>query len=344
MRVLTVIGNKNFNAGPKAPRDIVEILKKEYNAKSINLVQSNSVFKKVLYRVKIFNNIIISKIKREILVLQFPIYETSDLLNKILMFSLKRAKKDRTIILIHDLEGLRNNDKRLNKQDIERLNMAKYVIAHNRFMKEYLQKEGVTSHIYTLELFDYLCDSDKTECIDKEKFDENTLVYAGNLVKVKSPFVYQIEEINMKFTLNLYGIGLNEEDLSNNKIKYQGKFPPDILPNKLEGELGLIWDGNFDESDETSGMKQYTKYNNPHKLSCYMAAGLPVVVWKKAACSEFVKESNIGYVIGSIYDINNIDYKDYEEKKKNVLDIKEKVRSGFYTRRVFESILSDMKG
>lgn len=344
MRILTVVGNKNFNAGPKAPRDIINILKKEYNAKSVNLVQSNNAFKKILYRIKIFNNIIISKIKNEILVFQFPIYETSDLLNKIFMFSLKRANKDKTIILIHDLEGLRNDDKRLNKQDVERLNLVKYVIAHNKAMKEYLQKEGVTSNIYTLELFDYLCDGDKIECENEEKDDINSLVYAGNLVKVKSPFVYQVEEANMKFSLNLYGVGLEEQNLSNNKIKYQGKFFPDELPNKLKGKLGLIWDGNFDESDETSGMKQYTKYNNPHKLSCYMAAGLPVVVWEKAACSEFVKKNNIGYVVSSIYEINNIDLKDYEEKKKNVLNIKEKVRSGFYTKRIFENILSDMKG
>ena len=348
MRILTVTGSQNFNAGPKAPSDIVQILQREYNAKSISLVQSNNIFKKILYRIKIFNNIVISRIKKEILVFQFPIYETSNVLNKIFMFSLKRANKDKTIILIHDLEGLRNNDTRLNKQDIERLNMVKYVIAHNKTMKQYLEKQGVTSKIYTLDLFDYLCDDNIDNNIiddsNQNKSDINKIVYAGNLVKVKSPYIYQIEEQKMDFNLNLYGVGLEEEKLSNNKIKYQGKFLPDELPNKLEGKLGLIWDGNFDESDEENGMKRYTKYNNPHKLSCYMAAGLPVVVWKKAACSEFVNENNIGYTVSSIYDINNINYIEYEEKKKNALKIREKVRDGYYTKRVFETILKDMEG
>lgn len=342
MRILTIRGNQNFNAGPKAPRDIIEILQKEYNAKSVNLIQSNNVFNKIFYRIKIFNNILISKIKKEILIFQFPFYETSNILNKIFMFSLKRVNKDKTIILIHDLEGLRNNDERLNKQDIERLNMVKYVIAHNKTMKEYLQKEGVSSKIFTLDLFDYLCD----ETNNNEEKDEsnNNIVYAGNLVNAKSPFIYQIEETKTNFNLNLYGVGLEEEKLFNNKISYKGKFQPDELPNKLCGKLGLIWDGNFDESDEESGMKRYTKYNNPHKLSCYMAAGLPVVVWGKAACSDFINENNIGYTVNSIYDINNIDYIDYEQKKKNALKIKEKVRSGYYTKKVFETILKDMKG
>lgn len=342
MRILTVKGSKQFNAGPKAPRDIIEILQKEYNAKSVDLIQSNNPIKKILYRIKIFNNIIISRIKKEILVFQFPIYEKSNILNKIFMFSLKRANKEKTIILIHDLEGLRNKDERLNKQDIERLNMAGYVIAHNKVMKEYLIKQGVTSKVYTLELFDYLCDGEKEKLNNDE---QNSLVYAGNLVDVKSPFIYQIEESKINFNINLYGVGLEESKLSNNKITYKGKFAPDELPNKLEGKLGLIWDGNFDESDENIGMKQYTKYNNPHKLSCYMAAGLPVVIWEKAACANFVKEHNVGYTINSIYDINEISYDDYNAKKNNTLKIKDNVRNGYYTKKVFEDIINNiMKG
>ena len=157
MRILTVKSGKQFNAGPKAPRDIIEILQKKYNAKAIYLVQSNNIIKKNLYRVKIFTNIVISKIKKEVLVLQFPMYETSKVLNKFFIFCLKRANKDKTIILIHDLEGLRNNDEKIKKQDITRLNMAKYVIAHNKVMKSFLEGQGVKSKIYTLNLFDYLC-------------------------------------------------------------------------------------------------------------------------------------------------------------------------------------------
>lgn len=343
MRILTVKTSQKFNAGPKAPRDIIEILQKEYNAKAVYLIQSNNLIKKILYRLQIFNNIVISKLKNEILVLQFPMYETSKFLNKFFMFCLKRAKKNKTIILIHDLEGLRNNDEEIKEQDISRLNMAEYVIAHNNVMKSYLEEQGVNSKIYTLELFDYLCENEQEQNEDNE-IKENIITYAGNLVDVKSPYIYQIEETKMKFNLNLYGVGLDESKLLNKKISYKGKFSPDELPNKLTGKLGLVWDGNFDESDEKIGMKPYTKFNNPHKLSCYMAAGLPVVVWEKAACANFVKENNVGYTINSIYDINDIDYTSYSQKKNNVLLIKDRVRNGYYTKKIFSDIIKNMKG
>ena len=89
-------------------------------------------------------------------------------------------------------------------------------------------------------------------------------------------------------------------------------------------------------------MKNYTKYNNPHKLSCYMAAGLPVIVWEKAAISKFVKDNNIGYTIKKIDDINTLDFSDLKEKAENVKKIEEKVQNGEYTKNVIKKILKDM--
>ena len=118
----------------------------------------------------------------------------------------------------------------------------------------------------------------------------------------------------MKYRINLYGVGIDKD--INNKIKYLNKYSPDELPNKIVGDLGLIWDGNYDESDENEGFKNYTKYNNPHKLSCYIAAGLPVIVWEQSAVADFVNKYNIGYTIKNLYDINKINLTDYTTKKK----------------------------
>ena len=50
MRILTVKGAGNFNAGPKAPSDIIEILINKYNAKSELLIQKNGIIGKINYR------------------------------------------------------------------------------------------------------------------------------------------------------------------------------------------------------------------------------------------------------------------------------------------------------
>lgn len=343
MRILTVKGAGDFNAGPKAPSDIIEILCKKYNAKSELLVQGKGIFGKIKYRIKIFSTILKCRLENDILVMQFPMYETTNILNRLFLIALSLANKNKTVALIHDLDSIRGEDEILKKQEFSRLSKLKYIIVHNNKMKKYLEDIGIKANLYTLELFDYICDKKENFERVENRLDKDSLkvVYAGNLAEVKSPYVYQLDNKKMNFTINLYGVGI--EKSINDKLIYKGKFPPNQLPDEIQGDLGLIWDGNFDESDENVKFKNYTKYNNPHKLSCYIAAGIPVIVWRKAAIADFVKKHNIGYSISNIYDINKIALSDYNEKLNNVKNIQKEARNGEFTVRVFEKVLKDME-
>ena len=275
--------------------------------------------------------------------MQFPMYETTKLLNKLFLCALKSIEREKTIVLIHDLDSIRGEDEILKKQELDRLSKVKYIIVHNEKMKKYLEDQGIKANLYSLELFDYLCD--KKENFERKQEIENLndlkLAYAGNLIKIKSPYIYQLNCNEMKFTINLYGVGI--ENNINDKLVYKGKFPPNILPDEIQADLGLIWDGNFDESDENVRYKNYTKFNNPHKLSCYVASGIPVVVWRKAAIADFVAKYNIGYTISNIYDINNLDLSDYNEKAKNIKDLQKKAREGYFTTKAIDAVLKDME-
>ena len=186
--------------------------------------------------------------------------------------------------------------------------------------------------IYMIEIFDYLIN-------DSELKNEhiNGVAFVGNLSKDKSPFIHQLNSKKMNFKLYLYGVGVDEHIGKN--ILYKGSYNPDDLPMYINQKYGLVWDGNYDESDENVSYKNYTKYNNPHKLSCYLSSGIPVIVWEKSAIADFVKKYNIGYTIKNIYDINNLNDKDYEIKRMNVLAIREKLINGYYTNRVFDEII-----
>ncbi len=325
MKVLTFISAPITvlkNAGPKAPSDINEILKQQYGATNTTIIRKKSFRQKMLF--EFFK----TRFIRGVIVVQHP------LLFNPKMYCL--LPKKRTIVLIHDIAGLRFEQQEQQDKEIAIFSKFKYVIVHNERMKEFLVKEGIDPNkIYVLEIFDYLADGDINSDA-KVNSDTISVMYPGNLSKDKSPFIHQLDDEKMNFILFLYGQGI-ERDISK-KRRYFGTFSPDSISD-LQGDVGLIWDGDFDDADEENTFKRYTKYNNPHKLSCCLAAGKPVIVWKKAAVADFVLKYNVGYVIDNVYDINNIDFSDFEQKKNNAVAIGNELRSGKNTKRVFGEIV-----
>lgn len=340
MIIISTKKENNFNAGHKAPEDILNICNKLENIKEHSfLVKKEDTFiQKVLVnldKIKMFKKL--SKIN-ENFIIQYP-FSYQDVVNNSMI---KFMKKQKVVLVIHDIVGLRDKDQVNLAKELNILRLAEAIIAHNQKMKKFLIENGIKENkIYVLDLFDYLCNGElEVERNNVTNIQEAKVVYAGNLSKEKSPFLHQLDENKMKFNMDVFGIGIDKD--INNKISFKGKLHPEELPNKLPGNLGLVWDGCFDDSDEDVTFKNYTKFNNPHKLSCYMAAGIPVIVWEKAAIADFVKANNIGYTISNIYDINNIDLTDYEIKLKNALELKEKVRNGHFTKLVIEEILKDI--
>lgn len=328
MRVVSQYITTVANAGPKAKIDVEKILKDNFNAQiyanKLLSEKDTSIFhkiKKLLFTIK-------ALMYKEIIVVQHPFSRNKKILN------LSKNK----IVFIHDIDGLRMLDDKVLQEEIEVFNNFNAIIVHNKKMRDFLIEKGVKVSIYVLELFDYIADENKDNK-DRKIDNELQIVYTGNIEREKAAFLYQLEKDKMKFSINVYGT--KEEEILNEKIIYKGKMAPNKLPNEMEGNVGLVWDGNIDESDENVGLKNYTKYNNPHKFSCYIAAGLPVIVWRKSAIADFVKEHNVGYLISNLYDINGIDFKDYEIKKSNAQELSKKVREGYYTKSVIEHITKE---
>lgn len=340
MIIISTKKENNFNAGHKAPEDILNICNQLDDIKehSFLVKKEDNFLQKVLVnldKIKMFKKL--SKIN-ENFIIQYP-FSYQDAVNRSMINFMRKQK---VVLVIHDIVGLRDKDQATLDKELNILRLAEAIIAHNQKMKKFLIDNGIKeSKIYVLDLFDYICDGELQ--VDRNRvtnIEEAKVVYAGNLSKEKSPFLHQLEENKMKFNIDVFGVGIDED--INKNILFKGKLHPEELPNKLTGNLGLVWDGCFDESDENVTFKNYTKFNNPHKLSCYMAAGLPVIVWEKAAIADFVKKNNIGYTISNIYDINNLDLADYEIKLKNALEIKEKVRNGYFTKTVMKEIIKDI--
>ena len=114
------------------------------------------------------------------------------------------------------------------------------------------------------------------------------------------------------------------------------------MPYVLDGQFGIVWDGNsIDSCEGASG--NYLRYNNPHKLSLYMAAGIPVITWHEAAIADFVKKHAVGITVRSLRELPEalkaISDKQYEEMKSSILQIQEQVISGYYFNRAIDAAL-----
>lgn len=323
---ISAIFNEKKNAAPKAPADIDYILGTIGKTRKVRILRKNKN-----YKWKVYFNFLISRLRKGIIVLQYPLVLNEKVYDLL--------PQNRTIIFIHDLAGLRKNDEKLINIELKVLSKFNYIVIHNDKMKKFLISKGINEkNLYNLEIFDYISQKhQKNEVLSENNFK---IVYPGNLKKDKSPFIYQLEESKMKFELFLYGI--NIDGYTNKKIFYKGSFEPDDI-DFIEGDIGLIWDGNFDESDENDGFKNYTKFNNPHKVSCCLACEMPVIVWKKSAIADFVIKNNIGYTISNLYDINNLDFSDYSIKKKNAIYIGRKIREGYYTKKVLKEIINKIE-
>ena len=148
--------------------------------------------------------------------------------------------------------------------------------------------------------------------------------------------------------LQLYGKHFDQERANGWKhIHYNGLFTPEQLINEVEGDFGLVWDG--DSLDQCSGnWGEYLLINNPHKASFTLRMGLPVIIWKKAALAPFIEKNHVGICIDSLRDLNrileNLSTEEYNEMRHNAELMSEKIGTGYFTHRAMRAAEERLKG
>ncbi len=331
--LLSVYDKTEYNAGPKAKRDISRILSEKLNFKNIEFYFSlNNTISSKVSKIKYLNWDIPRKLKNtkiDNIFIQYPIY--SAVVNEKILSLLDSHVK--IYYIIHDLESLRlfKNDATYLVEEINRLNEADGIISHNSRMTTWLRENGVKTPISDLEIFDYLTENVAPESNSYEK----TLCYAGNLQK--SDFL-----VNEFYPIDVYGPNPKKE--YPNTVSYKGVFTPEELPKHLKESFGLIWDGN--RIDECNGVYgEYMKYNNPHKVSLYLSSGLPVVIWEKAALADFISKHQAGIVVESLSQLQNklgsLTEEEYLNLRHNAQLVSEKLKNGHYIVKAVSNLIDN---
>lgn len=313
--VIDFVLNKQLTAGPKARADVDMILKnKGYNMVILTFSRrrpfsSIKSILSVLYKISNSSDVIV----------QYPIGNACSSLALLFLLQIKHCNIS---ILIHDVESLRGKGS-LSYMEKSCFEKGKLVITHTPNMNDYLASFLKAPKLLILDVFDYLVDKMPVETSVRG----NKIGFAGNLSK--SDFIRKLGDVKCDFTL--YGsCNSTMKDIFKDNIHYGGCFQQNDL-SCLNVDWGLVWDG--DEINSCSGkMGNYLRYNAPHKLSLYIAAGIPVILWSKSAEKEFVIKHNIGIAVDSLTElsdiISSIDDLNYVKMKQNVQQLSQQLRSG----------------
>ncbi len=328
------------NAGEKAPSDIISVADvlgyKKISVKS-HWEQLDDLDWRTNERGESWERIKEAAENSSIMLLQNPNWNENEFeVRKKYIKYLKSEKDVRIISVIHDIENLRKiyNTEYMQREAEFMLKTSDILIVHNKKMAEYYQQEGIESErLINLKIFDYLCSDDS---IPLRGISRNVVV-AGNLSADKNPHIALLSELGgIKF--HLYGMGYEKQKDEDN-ITYHGTFSADELPDVMIDGFGLVWGG--DSLDGCTGNAgEYLRYNAPHKLSLYLAAGLPVIIWDKAAMADFVLENEVGFTVSSLYELeenlNNITEEKYTQYLSNANRIGLQLRNGEYTKKAIK--------
>lgn len=310
---------KTKNAGVKPTTD-AQLTATELGAKNIGLRSAFcSRWKIAALRNKLSVILALRRMKRgDTVLLQFPEQYGIDSL-------FRRAKKRgcKVILLIHDIDSLRG----ASPKHEYILSEADGLIAHTPAMVAWLRERNPEATISVLNLFDY-----RIPLPSPPADPDNSIVFAGNLAK--APFLLKLSKIPDLHRITLFGVGCPEELSSRTSIDYRGAVLPEDLPEMIAScGFGLVWDGDNIECCN-GDFGRYLRYNAPYKASCYLAAGLPLIVWSEMGIAPFVEQAGIGITIDSLKELPerlaSLSAEDYAKMRDAVRMIQPRLASGAF--------------
>lgn len=248
------------------------------------------------------------------------------------------------IVLVHDVGMLRGETVDVGgKTDVEKevaiFSLADSLILHNERMRQWFINQGYNeTKLKVLGFFDYLYKNIERIDLPLNKSNLPRVAIAGGMTSGGRKYYELLGSIS-NVLWKLYGKGYDSTRINGLTIEYCGAFSPDEIPMKLDADFGLVWDG--DSLETCSGSRgEYLRYNNPHKLSLYIASGLPVIVWKESAISDIVTEKGIGVAVSSLKEIasivSNLSTEEYSLMKKNVQSLGVELRNGYFLRNALQ--------
>ena len=140
---------------------------------------------------------------------------------------------------------------------------------------------------------------------------------------------------NWAYSIPLDIFSESNQENPNPRVSFKGwKTDTELLLALSEGGFGLVWGTSENPTDE----EDYYRLNISHKVSTYLAAGIPVVVPSYLSNASFIQEKGLGYVVNSLEEANRlVEYttaEAYQHMVENVYKVSYILKEGYFTKKL----------
>ena len=222
------------------------------------------------------------------------------------------ASWPRRVVVLHDLKALQAQAFSKGpsslpvaewwRREAALLCAATTVIVHSEPMAKAVRCRfpGVTAKIVALGLFDYLCTPDlKAEQLCEE--GRARIAYCGNVAgsSIFEELLTALPRTHAHSYTMYVANAARAVQNTRDDIAVHLDCDADVLPSQIarQADFGLCW---WAQDVASSG---YLSLISPHKASCYLAAGLPILAPENSYIGEFAESVGVGLAVSSLSSI-----------------------------------------
>ena len=232
----------------------------------------------------------------------------------------------RVVFFIQDVPPIQfENNYFLMPYFIDMYNKAEVVVVPSEKMYQRLVEEGLTVKKYVVQkMWDFNVHMD----LHTPSF-EKKLYFLGDVSRF--PFFQ-----NWQFNTPLHVFGNHKPDYDYSKVHFGGWLnKTELLLELSKGGFGLVWGNQENPKDEPD----YYKMNCSYKLASYLSAGIPVIVPDYLSNADFVKGNNVGFVVSSLEEADQViqecSEEKYSEMVSSVKNVQYLINNGYFTKKLF---------
>lgn len=270
----------------------------------------------------------------DLVVVQFPLWMQLNFQAEFIDY-LRGIGNVKIIALVHDVPTWMFTDGKENYDVVNDFWLKQFrrfdllLMANDKAINK-LKQMDVDTPMIPIKIWDYIYQGP----IIQKKFTKKLYYVTGR----------EINSINYTAStpLHIYSKHVSISVSDNPSVRWEGSLPGDEIMATLDGGFGIVMSENFAERTNMN-FNYYNQFNNPTKLSFYLAAGLPVIVQSKSAHASLIKERGIGLVVDDLNDIDavlsKVDSKQYESMLLALRPWQKNISEGFFIQRALVAAL-----